>query len=147
MMKRFIFLSSIGLFLGLFVFLACDSKKTSTSNKAIVKKYLTKRWVLTNENGVLENGLPSHVILSLEDNGYFLVYDTIIDNRFLAAGIKRIQPISKGQWKMEKNQLILNHLLPNLSHTEIFLIKSLDRNKLVTIDDKKIRHIYTNLHK
>ena len=86
-----------------------DSKKV----KSVVlnKDLLFKRWTLTNNNGKIEKGLATHIVMSLEKNRYFLVYDTIIDQRFIAAGISKIQPISKGQWKLRGDKLILTHLL------------------------------------
>ena len=83
--------------------------------------------------------------MSLEKNRYFLVYDTIIDQRFIAAGISKIQPISKGQWKLRGDKLILTHLLPNLSHTEMFKVKVLKNNKLITLDSENKTHIYLHI--
>ena len=120
-----------------------DSKKV----KSVVlnKDLLFKRWTLTNNNGKIEKGLATHIVMSLEKNRYFLVYDTIIDQRFIAAGISKIQPISKGQWKLRGDKLILTHLLPNLSHTEMFKVKVLKNNKLITLDSENKTHIYLHI--
>lgn len=130
------------LLLLLSVVISCNLDRKNLQKNSITKKLLSKKWVLANERGKLEKGLATHVILSLEKTGYFLVYDTIIDERFVAAGISKIQPISKGQWKLADNKLILNHLLPNVSHTEIFKINLLESDILITEDKEKIKHTY-----
>jgi hypothetical protein len=140
-MRRFKYFFCFTLFLLNIVF-GCDLDNYRQSNLSITKKELSKKWVLANERGKLEKGLATHVILSLEKTGYFLVYDTIIDTKFVAAGIKKIQPISKGQWRVSDNKLILNHLLPNVSHKEIFKIKLLERDILITEDSENIKHTY-----
>jgi hypothetical protein len=121
---------------------SCDFDKKNQNTISITKKLLSKKWVLANERGKLEKGLATHVILSLEKTGYFLVYDTIIDKRFVSAGISKIQPISKGQWKLVENKLILTHLLPNVSHSEVFKINLLESDILITEDKEKIKHTY-----
>ncbi len=127
------------------VFASCSLDSKKQSGTSITKKLLSNKWVLANERGKLEKGLATHVILSLEKTGYFLVYDTIIDERFVAAGISKIQPISKGQWRLKENKLILNHLLPNISHTEIFKINLLESDILITEDTSKIKHTYIHI--
>ncbi len=125
---------------------SCCLDIKNKTNISITKKGLSKKWVLANERGKLEKGLATHVILSLEKTGYFLVYDTIIDSRFVAAGISKIQPISKGQWKVKEDKLILNHLLPNISHTEIFKVRQLENDILITEDKEKIKHTYIHIN-
>ena len=101
---------------------------------------------ISNKASSEENTYLKNRVLSLEKAGYFLVYDTIIDPRFVAAGISKIQPISKGQWRIDENKLILNHLLPNISHKEIFKIELLDRDILITVDSAKIKHTYIHIN-
>ena len=135
------------LLLLLMIAVSCNIGSKEQNKIFISKSGLSKKWVLANEDGKLEKGLATHVILSLEKTGYFLVYDTIIDARFVAAGIRKIQPISKGQWKVKGNKLILNHLLPNISHTEIFNINVLKNDILITEDSDKITHTYIYIKK
>ena len=125
---------------------SCCIDITYKTNNSITKKGLSKNWVLANERGKLEKGLVSHVILSLEKTGYFSVYDTIIDSSFVAAGISKIQSISKGQWKIKEDKLILNHLLPNISHTEIFKVQQLENDILITEDKEKNKHTYIHIN-
>lgn len=135
---------SILLLLNLVVSCGLDVKKPT--NFTITQSRLSKKWVLANERGKVDKGSATHVVLSLEKAGYFLVYDTIIDSRFVAAGISKIQPISKGQWRLDENNLILNHLLPNINHKEIFKIELLDRDILITEDSVKIKHTYIHIN-
>lgn len=137
----------VGLFSILFVLNSCVSKTRPLENyESFKRKEFAKRWILSKDKELLGNKTTSHLILSLEKDGYFLVYDTIVDAKFLSAGIKKIQPISKGQWGIKYDKLILNHLLPN-SHKEFFKIKSIKKNRLVIVDFKKNHHTYTANHK
>jgi len=125
---------------------SCGLDVNKPTDFSISKSRLSKKWVLANERGKVDKGAATHVVLSLEKTGYFLVYDTIIDSRFVAAGIRKIQPISKGQWRVDKNKIILNHLLPNISHKEIFKIELLERDILITEDSVKIKHTYIHIN-
>jgi hypothetical protein len=125
---------------------SCGLDVNKPTNFSITKSRLSKKWVLANESGKVDKGSATHVVLSLEKTGYFLVYDTIIDSKFVTAGIRKIQPISKGQWRVVENKLILNHLLPNISHKEIFKIELLERDILITEDSAKIKHTYIHIN-
>jgi len=125
---------------------SCGLDVNKPTNFSITKSRLSKKWVLANESGKVDKGSATHVVLSLEKTGYFLVYDTIIDSKFVTAGIRKIQPISKGQWRVDKNKIILNHLLPNISHKEIFKIELLERDILITEDSVKIKHTYIHIN-
>ena len=83
------------------------------------------------------------IIMSLEKNGYFIIYDTIIDPKFAEAGITKIQPISKGQWRYENNELRLMHLLPESNNPEVFKVKELSSTKLITEGSNSKVHKYT----
>ena len=101
---------------------------------------IVKKWILTDD---LNKESPTMVILSIEKNGYFQTYDTIIDSKFAEAGINKIQPISKGQWKTENNKLILTHFSPDEEENPtIFDIQSLSSDKMVTIGANKKIHTY-----
>jgi len=125
---------------------SCGLDVNKPTNFSITKSRLSKKWVLANESVKVDKGSATHVVLSLEKTGYFLVYDTIIDSKFVTAGIRKIQPISKGQWRVDENKLILNHLLPNISHKEIFKIELLERDILITEDSAKIKHTYIHIN-
>lgn len=100
---------------------------------------IARKWILSDN---LTSDSPTMVIMSLEKNGYFIIYDTIIDPKFTAAGINKIQPISKGQWKFENNKLNLNHLLPESSKPEIFEVTTLSPTKLITKGSNNKTHKY-----
>ena len=128
-----------------FAFSSCDSDSASQQgiesnaeyDKAINK--LAKKWVLSDD---IVSDSPTMVIMSFEKIGYFIIYDTIIDPKFAEAGIKKIQPISKGQWKYENNQITLIHLLPESRNPEIFAVKKLSSTKLIMIGSNNKTHRY-----
>lgn len=136
----------VSLFALIVILNSCVSKtKPLESNDSFARKEFAKRWILSREKELFGNKTTSNLILSLEKDGYFLVYDTIVDSKFLSAGIKKIQPISKGQWSVSGNRLKLNHTLPDMKDEE-FIIKTVKSNKLVIVDFKKKAHTYTTSH-
>lgn len=112
-----------------------DSKETKVDQKS-----LAKRWTLSDDRDKNKNVIE--VILSLEENGYFIIYDTITDKKFIAAGINKIQPISKGQWKVNDGKLMLSHIMDDSTRVEEFSIKSLNLDKLVIIGSNNKKHTY-----
>lgn len=134
---------AIGLLSSIIVISSCtsnttsDKKVSSENNSSIAKK-----WTLSDNNGNSTQNNPTMVVMSLEKNGYFIIYDTITDPKFVAAGINKIQPISKGQWKYNDNELTLNHLIPDSSVVEVFKVQMITDSKLVTIDSHNKKHTY-----
>jgi len=132
-------------FLIAFAFSSCDPNSISEKGNESPSEYnesintLTKKWVLLDD---IAEDSPTMVIMSFEKNGYFIIYDTIIDHKFAEAGINKIQPISKGQWKYENNQISLMHLLPESQNPETFKVKSLSSTKLIMIGSNNKTHKY-----
>ncbi len=127
------------LYLFLFLFSCSSSNESIEENSKLKLSLVVKKWILTND---LTAESPTIVIMSIEKNGYFQIYDSIIDTKFTDAGISKIQSISKGQWKTEDNKLILNHFSPENKKPEVFNIKTLTTNKLITIGSNKKVHSY-----
>ena len=127
-------------------FSSCISNSESELGKESIAEYnttinkLAKKWVLVND---ISADSPTMVIMSFEKSGYFIIYDTIIDPKFAEAGINKIQPISKGQWKYENNQISLMHLLPESYNPEIFKVKNLSSKKLIIIGSNNKTHRYS----
>ena len=144
-MKNILFFE-ISFLVLVFAFSSCNSDTNiQKGGKSITEydntlKILTKKWVLT--DGISED-TPTMIIMSLEKNGYFIIYDTIIDPKFAEAGITKIQPISKGQWRYENNELRLMHLLPESNNPEVFKVKELSSTKLITEGLNSKVHKYT----
>lgn len=129
-----------------FSFSACESDSTSQKGKESDSEYiktlnnLAKKWVLLDD---IVADSPTMIIMSFEKSGYFVIYDTIIDPKFAEAGINKIQPISKGQWKYKNNKITLTHLLPESHNPEIFNVKNLSSNKLIMKGSNNKMHKYS----
>jgi hypothetical protein len=128
-----------------FSFSACKSDSTSQkineSDAEHIKTLnkLAKKWVLLDD---IVSDSPTMIIMSFEKSGYFVIYDTIIDPKFAEAGINKIQPISKGQWKYKNNEITLTHLLPESNNPEIFKVENLSSTKLIMIGSNNKEHKY-----
>ena len=133
-------------FLIAFAFSSCNSDSASQQGIESNAEYdiainkLAKKWVLADD---IASDSPTMVIMSFEKSGYFIIYDTIIDPKFAEAGINKIQPISKGQWEYENNQISLIHLLPESRNPEIFTVKNLSSTNLIMTGSNNKTHKYS----
>ncbi|HLP54550.1 MAG TPA: lipocalin family protein [Fluviicola sp.] len=123
--------------------------KTIENQPASVKEDILGRWKLTKEEqrtsrekGVQYANQPTNVVLHIQKNGYFIIYDTFIDPAWKSKGLPLIQRRSKGQWQLEGKQLTLNHLMDDSSYTEELEITSITDNELVTKGKDKKANIY-----
>lgn len=133
----------IGFFVGAVVLSSCSEKSDETTDSKETKvelKSLAKRWILSDDRDKNKNVIE--VILSMEENGYFMIYDTITDKKFIDAGINKIQPVSKGQWKINDGKLVLSHIMDDSTRIEEFSIQSLNSDKLIIIGSNNKKHIY-----
>jgi hypothetical protein len=94
----------------------------------------TGKWKLVQE----KSDGSSDIELNIEKAGYFELNTILNDPKFAKAGIDKIQPISKGQWKFENNKLILTkNLGQNSPKTDEFKVKSISEMKMELISKKK----------
>lgn len=75
---------------------------------------------------------PTYVILKLDSNGYFLLYDTFIDPSWKSKGLPLIAERSQGQWKLEGKTLKLNHETDDTTYTEMLTVSEVNETTLVT---------------
>src|SRR5688572_2817338 len=71
------------------------------------KSGILGRWKLTKEEqkttrekGVEYSNQPTNIVLHIQKNGYFIIYDTFIDPEWKEKGLPLIQRRSKGQWEL-----------------------------------------------
>ena len=94
----------------------------------------TGKWKLVQE----KSDGSSDIELNIEKTGYFELNTILNDPKFAEAGIDKIQPISKGQWKVDNNKLLLTkNIGQNSPKTDEFKIKSISDNKMELISKKK----------
>jgi hypothetical protein len=129
---KFLLLSTFASFT--LLFLSCNSKETLNSQVSLDTLPLTNNWILEKSNDLDTNSL---LILSLKENGYFMIYDSITSPKFKDAGISKIQVVSKGQWSVENKNLILNYLNTDSESRTQFNIQSLNSRELILLGENK----------
>ena len=147
-MKKILFsFILMGLLSGL---IACDN----TSEPKNEVESIQRKWTLFKTENRSENyeskefsGQPIEIIMSLDNNGYFIIYDTFLDPKFEGAGINKIQQRSKGQWSYEDDILKLHHITDDTAFTEILKITSLDSKELVVQGENDKKNIYRTYNK
>lgn len=96
----------------------------------------------TREKGVLYEDQPTYVILHIQKNGYFILYDTFIDPSWKKKGLPLINQRSKGQWEVKGKELTLYHHDTDTSYTEKLQIRELDSQTLITKGDDQKSNVY-----
>ncbi|MBI1838519.1 MAG: hypothetical protein HYR91_14745 [Flavobacteriia bacterium] len=127
----------------IFIIVSCgnnDIKNENpiTSSKESSENTIVGKWKLIQE----KSDGSSDVMLHIEKSGYFEVNTVLNDPKFAKAGIDKIQPISKGQWKIENGVLILNHINQDQIKKEDFEIIKCDSENLKIQNKNKNIHSY-----
>lgn len=114
-----------------------------------MEETLQGRWKLTKEEhkmtrekGVQYSKQPTNVILHIQKNGYFIIYDTFIDPKWKEKGLPLIERRSKGQWQLTDKTLTLNYIEDDTSYAEKLEITKLSDTELVTHGSDKKANIY-----
>lgn len=131
---------------------ACSSQtKETTGSDAPIENanQIMGRWKLTKEErmkspeaGVQYSNQPTNIVLHLQKNGYFIIYDTFIDPSWKEKGLPLILQRSKGQWELNGKQLSLTHLSDDSTYSEVLEVTSIDDHQLVTRGKDKKSNIY-----
>ncbi len=113
-----------------------------------------KKWTLQKEENRVEKyesiefkGQPIEIVMDLNDNGYFIIYDTFLDPRFEGAGINKIQQRSRGQWEYRDDLLILHHSTDDTSYTENLTVNRLSNEELILQGENEKATIYKTFNK
>lgn len=125
-----------------------DKSEPATEDNSM-EETLKGRWKLTKEEhkmtrekGVQYSKQPTNVILHIQKNGYFIIYDTFIDPKWKEKGLPLIERRSKGQWQLNGKTLTLNHIDDDTSFVEKLEIAELTEKELVTHGSDKKANIY-----
>lgn len=123
-------------FLATMLFLvACSTNKTN-----LEQSDLTGTWTLfkevKNEKTIDYSGVPSATKIEFKDNGYFLIFDKITDEKISNAGVSTIQDNLKGQFEIMDNVFQMNHYLGDSLIKKELEVVSFDEKTLVLKDPK-----------
>jgi hypothetical protein len=140
------------LFSALLLTTSCTENTPEKATNGVLSedpKVIVGRWKLTKqersksaEKGVPYADQPTSIILHIQDNGYFTIYDTFIDPKWKSKGLPLIQRRSKGQWKLDGKQLVLMHLSDDTSYTEQVEITTINSDELITRGQNQKSNVY-----
>lgn len=108
---------------------------------------VTGRWVLikSEDSGSRKTdhqNQPSDVVLNIQKNGFFIVYDTFVDPKWRKKGLPLIQERTSGQWKLDDSLFTLMHRDKDTAFSEDFKIVRCDGTELVTERSNKKTTVY-----
>ena len=129
------FLNYAIMLFALLLFVSC-----STNNDKVEQTDLTGTWTLfkevKNEKTIDYSGVPSATKIEFKDNGYFLIFDKITDEKISSAGVGTIQDNLKGQYEIIDNLIRMNHYLGDSLIKKDLEVVSFDDETLVLKDPK-----------
>lgn len=113
-----------------------DTKSGSQNSKQTINDLVIGKWQLTktedeSSRSRMENGL-SKIVLNIQSNGYFIVYDTFVDPSWKKKGLPLIEERASGQWEKQGSKLILRYSDEDNNRVEELEITKLSSNELIT---------------
>lgn len=142
MKMKFILLLILGI-----VFLnSCDNKgEIKEANKEeTLRDAISGTWTLSSviKKGkkVDHSGIPTAVSITFKDNGYYIFFDEITDEKISNAGVDKIQVRHKGQYEIKGETLITTHFVDDSLITKKYFIQNLTAAEL-SIQDVATKNI------
>lgn len=119
----------------LLVITACNSGEHSAESKDLVGT-----WTLFKEEKsgktIDYSGVPSATKIEFKENGYFLLFDKITDEKMSNSGVGTIQDNLKGQYELSEKTIKMNHYVGDSLITKEWSIQSVDGTTLIVKDNK-----------
>ena len=118
----------------------------SCSDTTLDEEKIAGRWQLSkkedkNSKTIDLKNSPTILILDLKKTGYFIYYDSVVDQNWRKTGVPLIQVQSRGQWKLDGNKIVLTDSDKNT--LESLSIDSFTEESLVTQSSKDGEKIFT----
>lgn len=132
----------------LLLFASCSTETEKVENSQEQQKMsVIGRWVLIKSEDsefrkTNHQNQPSDVVLNIQKNGFFIIYDTLVDPKWRKKGLPLIQERTSGQWKLEDSLLTMIHRDKDTSFMEDFKIVRCDGVELVTQRSNKKKTVY-----
>lgn len=132
----------------LLLFVSCSTDTKTIENTPEQKNMsIIGRWVLIKSEDsdfrkTDHQNQPSDVVLNIQKNGFFIVYDTLVDPKWRKKGLPLIQERTSGQWKLEDSLLTMIHDDKDTSFMENFKIIRCNGVELVTERSNKKTTVY-----
>lgn len=119
-----------------------EDKKINSENKPL--QSISGTWTLfkvdKGDVTVDYTGKPTAVSLTLKDNGYFIFFDKITDEKMNESGVGKIQERYKGQYKLNDNKLTMNHYEGDSLITEIYSVEKISEKELVLKENSNTQY-------
>jgi len=134
--------------LTLLLFASCSTDVQKVENTPEQKKMsITGRWVLikSEDSGSRKanhQNQPSDVVLNIQKNGFFIIYDTFVDPKWRKKGLPLIQERTSGQWELEDSLLTMIHDDKDTSFSEKLKVVRCNGIELVTERSNKKTTVY-----
>lgn len=148
-MNKLTFALLVAISFGMF---SCDSASSNSKNElepAIEMQTDHKvigKWQLTKtEDGSKksnENKGLSVIVMDIQKNGYFIVYDTFTDPNWKKKGLPLIEQRASGQWNLEGENLTLTYSEEQDGKVEQLTVTKLTSNELITKNAKAKSTVY-----
>jgi hypothetical protein len=88
----------------------------------------------------------SDVVMRLESNGFYMVYDSITDQRIIDKGVRTLEQRHSGQWNLiDENTLVLQRIGNDTIVFDTLNIDRLDDNELITTTRNKNKITYYSI--
>lgn len=118
----------------------------SCSDTTLDREKIAGRWQLSkkedkNSKTIDLKNSPTILILDLKKTGYFIYYDSVVNQDWRKTGVPLIQVQSRGQWKLNGNEIVLTDSDKNT--IESLSIDSFTEESMVTQSSKEGEKIFT----
>jgi hypothetical protein len=157
---KYVYLIALG-----FLFLACEQSDDKEVKDSIEKEgegvdayektreaLLVRRWRFNErksadgKSSMKYGDQSSDVVMRLEENGFYIVYDSITDQRIIDKGVRTLEQRHSGQWNLiDENTLVLQRIASDTILFDTLMIDKLDDNELVTTTKNKNRITYFSI--
>jgi len=123
-------------FLFLFLLIGCTS---TTDVKELQRADITGIWTLFKEEKqgktIDYSGVPSATRIEFIENGYYLLFDQITDEKINSTSFGSIQDKLKGQFEVVDGTIQLNHYIGDSLVKRQLSIVSMEKDVLILQDD------------
>lgn len=126
--------------LSFLLFTGCTSDSESTISGELIGKWKLSKEVV-NKKTLSYSENPIKTILSIEEEGYFHMYDDVSDSG-LGDEIGNIQSHYKGQYVFEKTSLQLKHEEDGVETTEEFAVEKISETELILLDKEHKKELH-----
>ena len=123
---------------------SCSDTTTLDKDKIAGRWQLSKKEDKNSKTIDLKNS-PTVLILDLKKNGYFIYYDSVVNQDWRKTGVPLIQVQSRGQWELKGKEIILTDSDKNT--LESLSINSFSDESMVTKSSNDGEKIFTTYGK